>query len=101
MDKPTEPRGAAYALAVLFAINLTNFFDRQILGAVGEEVRKEWALSDTALGLLGTVFTMLYAVVGVPLGRLSDRVDRRYILSAGVLLWSALTAVSGFARSFS
>jgi len=27
---------AGYALAVLFAINLLNFFDRQILGAVGE-----------------------------------------------------------------
>jgi len=94
-------RGAAYALAVLFAINLMNFFDRQILGAVGEEVRKEWALSDTALGLLGTVFTLLYAVVGVPLGRLSDRMERRRILGAGVLVWSALTAISGLTRRFS
>src|SRR5262245_28827407 len=77
-----------------------NFFDRQILGAVGEDVRKEWGLSDTALGLLGTAFTLLYAVVGVPLGRLADRSERRRILSAGVFVWSALTAVSGFARSF-
>src|SRR5213594_1197746 len=111
LDKPTPQtagagitgahRGAMYTLAVLFAINLMNFFDRQILGAVGEEVRREWALSDTALGLLGTVFTLLYAVVGVPLGRLSDRTERRRILSAGVFVWSALTAVSGCAQSFS
>src|SRR5437762_7359327 len=92
--------GSGYALAVLFAINLMNFFDRQIIGGVGEGIRREMGLSDTALGLLGTVFTLLYAVVGVPLGRLSDRTDRRAILSAGVLVWSALTAVSGFARSF-
>ena len=59
--------GSAYALAVLFAINLMNFFDRQIIGGVGEGIRREWALSDTALGLLGTVFTLLYAVVGLPL----------------------------------
>ena len=65
--------GSGYALAVLFAINLMNFFDRQIIGGVGEGIRREWALSDTALGLLGTVFTLLYAVVGLPLGRLSDR----------------------------
>jgi predicted MFS family arabinose efflux permease len=57
-------------------------------------------LSDTALGLLGTVFTLLYAVVGLPLGRLSDKKQRRKILAAGVFVWSLLTAVSGLARSF-
>src|SRR5215212_3468649 len=93
--------GSGYALAVLFAINLMNFFDRQLLGGVGEGIRREWALSDTALGLLGTVFTLLYAVVGLPLGRLSDRVERRKILAGGVFLWSVLTATSGIARSFS
>jgi len=92
--------GAVYALVVLFAINLMNFFDRQIIGGVGEGIRREWALSDTALGLLGTVFTLLYAVVGLPLGRLSDRKERRLILGAGVFAWSALTALSGVARSF-
>jgi predicted MFS family arabinose efflux permease len=93
--------GSGYALAVLFAINLMNFFDRQLLGGVGEGIRREWGLSDTALGLLGTVFTLLYAVVGLPLGRLSDRMERRKILAAGVFLWSLLTALSGMARNFS
>ena len=92
--------GAVYALVVLFAINLMNFFDRQIIGGVGEGIRREWGLSDTALGLLGTVFTLLYAVVGLPLGRLSDKKERRKILAGGVFLWSLLTAVSGVARSF-
>jgi MFS family permease len=93
--------GAVYALVVLFAINLMNFFDRQIIGGVAEGIRREWTLSDTALGLLGTVFTLLYAVVGLPLGRLSDRKERRLILAAGVFLWSLLTAASGVARNFS
>ena len=78
-----------------------NFFDRQIIGGVGEGIRREWGLSDTALGLLGTVFTLLYAVVGLPLGRLSDRKQRRLILAGGVFVWSLLTALSGAARSFS
>src|SRR5204862_1714567 len=93
--------GSAYALAVLFAINLMNFFDRQLLGGVGEGIRRGWALSDTALGLLGTVFTLLYAVVGLPLGRLSVRMQRRKILAVGVFFWSLLTAASGVARNFS
>jgi MFS family permease len=89
-----------FALWVLFAINTLNFYDRQILGAVGETVRDEWKLSDTALGSLGTAFTLLYALVGVPLGRMTDRFSRRWILCAGVTVWSVLTAASGLARNF-
>ena len=93
-------QGAGYTLAVLFAINLMNFFDRQILGAVGEQIRREWGLGDTALGALGTAFTLLYAFVGVPFGRLADRAVRKHILAAGVFVWSLLTAASGLARNF-
>ncbi len=89
-----------YAMVVLFAINTLNFFDRQILGAVGEPIRKEFGLSDASLGLLGTAFTLLYAFVGLPLGRLSDKLGRKSILSAGVFAWSLFTAASGVAQNF-
>jgi MFS family permease len=89
-----------FALWVLFAINAMNFFDRQILGAVGEPIRKEFGLSDAALGALGTAFTLLYAFVGIPLGRLADKASRKKILSVGVLVWSLMTAASGMAASF-
>jgi MFS family permease len=96
----TNKGRAAFAVAVLFAINTMNFFDRQVLGAVGETIRDEWKLSDTALGTLGTAFTLLYAVVGVPLGRMTDKFTRTWILSAGVFVWSLFTAVSGIAKNF-
>jgi MFS family permease len=89
-----------YALAVLFAINMMNFFDRQLLGALGEPIRKEWHLSDTALGTLGTAFTVIYAIVGLPLGRLADVFNRTRILGFGVFVWSLLTAASGACSSF-
>jgi MFS family permease len=93
-------RAVWFALWVLFAINAINFFDRQILGAVGEPIRKEFGLSDAALGALGTAFTLLYAFVGVPLGRLADKRPRKGILSAGVFVWSLMTAASGVATNF-
>jgi len=95
-----NPKRAQLALAVLFAINMMNFFDRQILGAVGEQIRKEWSLSDTALGTLGTAFTLVYAIVGLPLGRLADKFSRTRILGVGVFVWSLLTAASGACASF-
>ena len=91
---------ASYALGTIFAINLMNFFDRQIIGAVAEPIRREWSLSDTELGVLATVFTLLYALVGIPLGRLADHAPRKWILSGGVFLWSLMTALSGVTRTF-
>jgi len=98
--KGSTAKGASAALALLFFVNLLNFFDRQILGVVGEQIRKEWQLSDTALGALGTVFTIMYAIVGLPLGRLSDRMSRTKLMAGGVVVWSALTAASGLCTSF-
>ena len=92
---------SAWALLILFGINTMNFYDRQILGAVAELVRKEWTLSDTMLGTLGTAFILMYAVVGIPLGRLADTWSRKEILGFGVTLWSLLTAASGLAPNFS
>jgi MFS family permease len=95
-----EPKGAWFALWILFGINAINFYDRQILGAVTEPIRKEWALNDTMMGTLGTAFTLVYAAVGLPLGRLADSWSRKTILSIGVTVWSLLTAASGLAANF-
>jgi MFS family permease len=89
-----------YALIVLFAINMMNFFDRTIFGAIGEAIRKEWGLGDAAIGALGTAFTLLYAVVGVPFGRMSDKLPRTRIIGAGLFVWSFLTAASGLAQNY-
>src|SRR5215467_14304617 len=95
----TNRSRAGFALAVLFAINMMNFYDRNIAGAVAEPMRREWGLSDTAIGFLGTAFTLLYAAMGVPLGRLADRTTRTRILAAGVFVWSLFTGVSGLIRN--
>src|SRR5262245_4554781 len=95
-----KTRHLAFTFIVLLGINTVNFYDRQVLGAVQEKIRKEWTLSDSQLGWLGTAFILLYAVVGLPLGRLADRARRNRVLAAGVGLWSALTFASGFAWNF-
>jgi MFS family permease len=92
--------GAKYALFLLFAINLLNFFDRQLLGALGEPIRHEFDLNDKALGFLGTIFTIIYAFVGLPLGALSDRWYRNRLIALGTAFWSLLTAVTGFAQNY-
>src|SRR5215475_4143278 len=90
-----------WPLAVLVAINVLNFYDRQVAGAVVEPVRKEFLLSDTQIGLLNTVFTVLYGIVGLPLGRLADRVSRKKLLALGVTVWALFTASSRWIQSYS
>ena len=89
-----------YTLAVLFALNFMNFYDRQVVGAVGEKIKAEWQLSDGQLGGLTTAFVLLYALIGIPFGRLADTAPRRFVLSGGVAVWSAFTALSGAAGSY-
>lgn len=101
-----EPAGMAraprvgYPLALLFAINLLNFYDRSVLGALAEPVRKEFHLTDTQLGFLPTIFTVIYAVVGMPIGRLADSWSRKKLLGIGMLIWSTLTAASGLVSTY-
>ena len=98
---PGQRRGRVwFALWVLCGINAMNFYDRQIIAAVMEPLRKEWVLNDSAMGMLGTAFTLLYAAVGVPFGRLADSWSRTRLLSIGVSVWSLLTSASGLAWNY-
>ena len=96
----TTKAGVKYTLLMLFLINFLNFFDRTIPAVVLEPLRLEFGLTDTMLGLLGTAFTLVYALAGLPLGRLSDRLKRTRVLGAGVFVWSLFTAASGMAWNF-
>jgi MFS family permease len=92
---------ARYALAVLVAVYILNFLDRQILAILAERVKADLGATDAQMGYLyGTVFAVFYAVFGIPLGRLADVWDRRKLITLGLTAWSAMTALSGLARSF-
>lgn len=90
----------SYVLGLLFLINLFNFYDRQIIAVLTEPIRLEWNLTDTQIGWMSTAFILLYAVVGLPLGRLADTRNRPRVLAVGVTIWSAFTAVSGLAWGY-
>jgi MFS family permease len=89
-----------FTLVVLFLINTLNFYDRQVLGAAAEKVKTEWDLSDQQLSDLVLAFILLYAAVGLPLGHWADVGRRKVILSAGVVVWSVFTALSGWAWNY-
>jgi MFS family permease len=88
------------ALAVLFLVNVLNYYDRQTLAAILEPLRHEFALSDTQLGGLFTLFTIVFALAGLPLGKLADTRSRRGLLAGGIAIWTGLTGLAGLATSY-
>ena len=101
MSASASERYARYVLGVLVLVYVFNFLDRQILAILAERIRSDLGIGDAELGFLyGTAFAVFFAVFGIPLGRLADVWDRRKLIALGLALWSLMTVLSGFARSF-
>ena len=90
-------------LWTLLIVYTLNFLDRTIVNILAEPIKGEFGLSDTALGLLaGPAFAVFYAVLGLPIARYADRAstNRVTLISVSLAIWSAMTALCGFAQNF-
>ena len=107
-DEPTNEREGEfskaytqYALALLLIVYIFNFIDRQIVAILLQSIKEDLNLSDTQLGFFsGTSFAIFYSTLGIPIARWSDRGSRRNLIAIALFFWSAMTALQGFARSF-
>ncbi|MBS0509509.1 MAG: MFS transporter [Proteobacteria bacterium] len=75
--------------------------DRQILAVLLQPVKAEFGLTDLQIGLItGLGFSVTFVLLGIPLGRLADRGERRAVLvwsrGLGALLGAAGAAALGF-----
>lgn len=102
-EKPDYP-SAGYAwlvVGILMFAYIFSFIDRTILTLLVAPIRRDLQISDTEISLLhGLAFAVFYTMLGFPLGRLVDRHNRVRIISAGILIWSLMTAVCGMAKNF-
>ena len=100
--------GARSALALLLAINLFNYLDRQVLSAVLSKIKLDATMMDpsdpliqTKLGLLTSAFMVSYMVFAPLFGWLDGRGVRRWlILGLGVTGWSLASGSSGLATGY-
>jgi MFS family permease len=124
----TRSSGTRSALALLLAINLFNYIDRQVISAVVGPIKRtffnesgeltaagsdslnaaiHWfehqigfKPEDALLGLLGTAFMVMY-MIGAPLfARMADRYSRWHIIALGAILWSIASGATGLASTF-
>jgi MFS transporter, Spinster family, sphingosine-1-phosphate transporter len=94
-------RAAWGLLAFLTLLNILNFVDRLLIASLAPLLIADLGLTRAQIGLLaGFGFVFFYSFVGLFLGLAADRWRRLPLVAAGLTLWSGMTALSGFARSF-
>lgn len=71
-----------YVLIVLTALSAITFMDRQVLAVLLEPIKQEFGFSDLQIGLIsGLGFALTFGLLGLPLGRLADRYERRSLIA--------------------
>jgi MFS transporter, Spinster family, sphingosine-1-phosphate transporter len=103
-DKPAaKPQSLRFVLWVLLIVYIFNFLDRQIVNILAEPISRDLGLSDTQIGLMtGIAFAAFYTLLGLPIARYADRAStsRVGLISVALVIWSGMTALSGFAQNF-
>ena len=110
-DAAPEPQAAAqpkplisprsFALLLLLAVYISNYADRQILNVLAVQIMADLKIGNAAFGVLsGLSFAVFYATLGIPIALLADRMSRKRILIASMVVWSVMTAVCGMAQGF-
>lgn len=90
-----------YVLAVLGALAILNYYDRNLISILVEPIKQGLHLDDAQIGLLsGIAFALAYGICGIPLARLADRYGRVRVLTAGVVVWSVMTVLTAQAVNF-
>ncbi|WP_280189268.1 MFS transporter [Delftia sp. PS-11] len=94
--------GYAYYVAIILLLAYTlSFVDRQILGLLVQPIKKDLQLSDWVFSIVhGFAFAIFYTFVGIFLGRLADRWNRRNLIIIGMAIWVVATAAGGYVTGF-
>ena len=85
---------------ILFLLNLFNYLDRQVLFSVFPLIQQDLLLSDFQLGILASVFMLVYMCYAPIVGFFADRHPRQYWIAASSLVWSVATFFTGLAKNY-
>jgi MFS transporter, Spinster family, sphingosine-1-phosphate transporter len=98
--KPISTAYSYYALIILSMLNLLNYVDRSIFGALVPYIEKEFHFTDDQFGTIGSAFTVVYTILSPVYGYFADRRRRTSLISSGIAIWSLATALGGLAQGF-
>lgn len=100
VERPATRRYAWTVFAILFALMIADYVDRQVIVSMFSHLRAEWSLTDTQLGSLVSIVSVTVALGAVPLSLLADRWSRVKSVFLMALIWSLATIACAFTSSY-
>ncbi len=105
---PAAPQGgpgkwAWIAVAVLWVVVMLNYFDRQLLSVLNASITEGEngiAMTQAQFGMVTSAFLIIYAVLSPVGGYLADRFSRKFIILMSLVVWSSVTWLTGYARTY-
>ena len=95
------PPIAWYAVVMISLVTLCGQLDYGLISLLVQPIKKTTHMTDSQIGLLmGAAYSLPYLFFGFPMGRVSDRSRRTYVLSGALTIWSVGTSLCGFASGF-
>src|SRR5262245_32226450 len=99
-DRPAPRRYAWSVFAILFALMVVDYVDRQVVVSMFSHLKAEWSLSDSQLGALVSIVSVTVALGAIPLSLLADRWSRVKSIFLMALVWSMATISCALATSY-
>ena len=93
-------RAAWLAVGLLWFVALLNYLDRLVITTMRESVVASVPMTEAQFGLLTSVFLWVYGILSPTCGFIADRLSRRRVIFVSLLVWSALTWLTGHAQTF-
>jgi MFS family permease len=100
-EQPYPSRRYAWWVVVVLLLALfVSYIDRQIPALLVDPMKRDLGLSDTQASWTYAGFAFFYALAGVPIARMADVKNRRFIITIGIFLWTITTVLCGMAKNF-
>ena len=97
---PSPARGWIVVVLLMLA-SMVSQFDRTVVNLMIEPLKQTFSLDDTHFGMLqGVAFGIFYTLACFPIGRLSDRYQRRLVIATALGFFSMFAMGSGLARNY-
>lgn len=98
--KDAPGRAAWIAVGLLFVVAMLNYLDRQLLATMRPPIVRDIPQSDAQFGLLTAIFLFIYSALSPVGGIFADRFSRRLVILVSLIVWSAVTWITGHVRTY-
>ena len=89
-------------VALLWMVGLLNYMDRQMLSTMKPSMQMDipGLQSATNFGALMAIFLWVYGLMSPVSGIIADKLNRKWLITGSLFVWSAVTFSMGYASTF-